>query len=135
MSKLAYVFDAVAHFWSLDTHSPDEIRPSAEVQPLAQPRSSFLLDYLELSKSRIVLMVLITTAAGFFYASPHGSIALLVHALIGTALVAAGTNAISTPRCGARRGARFRPAASRRALRSCFPARSPSSAPPTSPSR
>jgi heme o synthase len=52
-------------------------------------------DYLQLSKSRIVLMVLITTAAGFFYAAPHGSIALLMQTLIGTALVAAGTNALN----------------------------------------
>ena len=52
-------------------------------------------DYLQLSKSRIVLMVLVTTAAGFFYAAPHGSIALLINTLIGTALVAAGTNALN----------------------------------------
>ena len=52
-------------------------------------------DYLQLSKSRIVLMVLITTAAGFFYAAPHASIALLVQTLIGTAFVAAGTNALN----------------------------------------
>ena len=52
-------------------------------------------DYLELSKSRIVMMVLITTAAGFFYAAPHGSLALLVETLAGTALVAAGTNALN----------------------------------------
>jgi protoheme IX farnesyltransferase len=52
-------------------------------------------DYLELSKSRIVLMVLITTAAGFLFApgTVHGM--LLLHALIGTALVAAGTNALN----------------------------------------
>jgi protoheme IX farnesyltransferase len=52
-------------------------------------------DYLELSKSRIVLMVLVTMAAGFFYAAPHGAIALLVSTLAGTALVAAGTNALN----------------------------------------
>lgn len=52
-------------------------------------------DYLELSKSRIVMMVLITTAAGFFYAAPHVSIVLLINTLVGTALVAAGTNALN----------------------------------------
>ncbi len=52
-------------------------------------------DYLELSKSRIVLMVLVTTAAGFFYAAPHAALLLLMHTLIGTALVAAGTNALN----------------------------------------
>jgi protoheme IX farnesyltransferase len=52
-------------------------------------------DYLELSKSRIVLMVLITTAAGYLIAAPHVDPLILLHALIGTALVAAGTNALN----------------------------------------
>jgi protoheme IX farnesyltransferase len=52
-------------------------------------------DYLQLSKHRIVLMVLMTAAAGFFYGAPHGSLVLLAHMLIGTALVAAGTNALN----------------------------------------
>lgn len=53
------------------------------------------LDYLELSKSRIVLMVLMTTAAGYVIgARPFNAITLL-HVLIGTALVAAGTNALN----------------------------------------
>ena len=51
-------------------------------------------DYLELSKSRIVLMVLITTAAGFLFAGSRDFI-LLLNTLIGTALVAAGTNALN----------------------------------------
>ena len=52
-------------------------------------------DYLELSKSRIVLMVLITTAAGYLFAPHRVDPWLLVNALIGTALVAAGTNALN----------------------------------------
>lgn len=52
-------------------------------------------DYLELSKSRIVMMVLITTAAGYLFAAKHVDPLLLLHALIGTALVAAGTNALN----------------------------------------
>src|SRR4051794_337477 len=52
-------------------------------------------DYLELSKSRIVLMVLMTTAAGYLIAAPHVDALVLMHALIGTALVAAGTNALN----------------------------------------
>jgi len=52
-------------------------------------------DYLELSKARIVAMVLITTAAGYFFGAPHIKIFVLIHALIGTALVAAGTNALN----------------------------------------
>jgi protoheme IX farnesyltransferase len=66
---------------------------------LALPRpigiASMTRDYLELSKSRIVMMVLITTAAGYFFATPRVDWALLLNALIGTALVAAGTNALN----------------------------------------
>ena len=52
-------------------------------------------DYLELSKSRIVLMVLLTTAAGFLFAADHIDPLLMMHTLVGTALVAAGTNALN----------------------------------------
>jgi protoheme IX farnesyltransferase len=52
-------------------------------------------NYLELSKARIVLLVLITTASGFLFASEHVSGMLMLHTLLGTALVAAGTNALN----------------------------------------
>jgi len=52
-------------------------------------------DYLELTKFRIVMMFLITTAAGYFFGAKHISIALLINTLAGTALVAAGTNALN----------------------------------------
>jgi protoheme IX farnesyltransferase len=52
-------------------------------------------DYLALSKSRIVMMVLITTAAGFLFAPGSVQPLLLLHTLVGTALVAAGTNALN----------------------------------------
>jgi heme o synthase len=52
-------------------------------------------DYLELSKSRIVFMVVITTVAGFLFAAKTVDPILLLHALVGTALVAAGTNALN----------------------------------------
>lgn len=53
-------------------------------------------DYLELSKARIVLMVLLTTAAGFAVAT-EGSIdwLLFAHTIVGTALIAGGTNALN----------------------------------------
>lgn len=57
--------------------------------------ASVTRDYLELSKSRIVLMVLITTAAGFLFAAEKVDPLLMLHALVGTALVAAGTNALN----------------------------------------
>jgi protoheme IX farnesyltransferase len=51
-------------------------------------------DYLALTKPRVTLMVVITMAFGFYLGS-HGAMdwVLLVHALIGTALVAGGTSA------------------------------------------
>src|SRR2546430_6311334 len=57
--------------------------------------TAMLRDYLELSKARIVLMVLITTAAGYLFAAKHIDAGLLVNTLVGTALVAAGTNALN----------------------------------------
>ena len=50
------------------------------------PRPRVVRDYLELSKSRIVLMVLITTAAGFLFAPGDVSPLLMLHTLVGTAL-------------------------------------------------
>jgi len=52
-------------------------------------------DYLELSKARIVLMVLITTAAGYLIGAPRVDAIALINVLLGTALVAAGTNALN----------------------------------------
>src|ERR1051326_6872374 len=52
-------------------------------------------DYLELSKARIVLMVLITTAAGGPVAAKPIDAIALINTLLGTALVAAGTNALN----------------------------------------
>jgi heme o synthase len=59
------------------------------------PRRRVVSDYLELSKSRIVFMVVLTTAAGFLFAADKVDPLLFLHALIGTALVAAGTNALN----------------------------------------
>jgi protoheme IX farnesyltransferase len=53
-------------------------------------------DLVELTKPRIVLMVMLTVAVGFWMASPAGGQGLLLfHLLFGTALVAAGTNALN----------------------------------------
>ena len=53
-------------------------------------------DLLELVKPRIVLMVMVTVAAGFWMASPSTTGVLAVfHLLLGTAMVAAGTNALN----------------------------------------
>ncbi|HYC59245.1 MAG TPA: heme o synthase [Thermoanaerobaculia bacterium] len=65
-----------------------DARPRATVGTVAR-------DYLQLSKSRIVLMVLITTISGFLFAADVVNGLLLLHTLLGTALVAAGTNALN----------------------------------------
>jgi protoheme IX farnesyltransferase len=53
-------------------------------------------DYLALTKPRIVALVLVTVAAGFYLGAADGvSPWLLWHTLVGTALVAAGTNALN----------------------------------------
>jgi protoheme IX farnesyltransferase len=53
-------------------------------------------DYLDLTKPRVVLMVLITTLVGFYLASPAlMAWGLLVHTLIGVALSSAGTLALN----------------------------------------
>ena len=63
--------------------------------PLPQTRASVVADYLELSKARIVLMVLMTTAAGYAIGAHPFDAVVLIHTLLGTALVAAGTNALN----------------------------------------
>jgi protoheme IX farnesyltransferase len=53
-------------------------------------------DLVAIAKPRIVLMVMLTVAAGFWMASPTGQNSfLLLNLLLGTALVAAGTNALN----------------------------------------
>jgi protoheme IX farnesyltransferase len=52
--------------------------------------------FLELTKPRITGLVLLTTGVGFHVASPVApDLVLLLHALIGTALTAGGTNALN----------------------------------------
>ncbi|HEU4400723.1 MAG TPA: heme o synthase [Candidatus Polarisedimenticolia bacterium] len=55
-----------------------------------------LADYLELTKPRVTSMVLVTTAVGFYLGSGgRVDLALLLNALLGTALVAGGTSALN----------------------------------------
>ncbi|MBI4169172.1 MAG: UbiA family prenyltransferase, partial [Acidobacteria bacterium] len=53
-------------------------------------------DFLELTKPRVTSLVLVTTAVGFYLGS-RGSLdaGLLLHTLLGTLLVAAGTSALN----------------------------------------
>jgi protoheme IX farnesyltransferase len=57
-------------------------------------------DYLELTKPNVTWLILMSTAVGFYLGSPAPSLGglnwiLLVHAVIGTALVASGTGALN----------------------------------------
>ena len=53
-------------------------------------------DFLVLTKPRVVVMVLVTTAVGFYLGSPGGlDVVRLFHALLGTALAAGGTIALN----------------------------------------
>jgi heme o synthase len=64
-----------------------------EAPPLAASR---LADYLELTKPRVQVLVLFTVAAGAYLAArPALNVLLLLHTLIGTALVAAGASALN----------------------------------------
>ena len=55
-----------------------------------------LRDYLELTKPRIVVMVLLTTLAGFYLGAFQGmDLTLLFHTLIGTGLVIGSANALN----------------------------------------
>ncbi|HYB97588.1 MAG TPA: heme o synthase [Candidatus Limnocylindrales bacterium] len=51
--------------------------------------------YLELTKPRITLMVLLTVAVGFFAAHAANAPLMLVHVLIGTALSCSGSGALN----------------------------------------
>ena len=64
------------------------LTPSASLAALSR-------DYLELSKARIVLMVLITTAAGYLVGAPRISPLLLFNTLLGTALVYSAAIAVA----------------------------------------
>ena len=53
-------------------------------------------DFLELTKPRITLMILICTGVGYYFGSANSlHIATLFHALLGTALMASGTAALN----------------------------------------
>lgn len=53
-------------------------------------------DYLELTKPRITLLILICTAVGYWFGCGHSfHLAILAHALIGTAFLASGTAALN----------------------------------------
>jgi heme o synthase len=66
-----------------------------ERHPVAGTRSR-TIDFVTLTKPRLNLLVLVTTLGGLYLASPEGvATSLLVHTLVGTALVAGGAAALN----------------------------------------
>lgn len=71
-------------------------RPRQAVEQSDQKAASPLSNLLELTKPRITLMVVLTTAVGFVMASPSSvGWLLLFHTVLGTALVASGASALN----------------------------------------
>jgi protoheme IX farnesyltransferase len=72
----------------------DAARLDRESRPTT---ASLAADLAELTKARITLMVMVTAAAGFLLGSGGDGVdgALLLHALLGTGLVAAGAGALN----------------------------------------
>src|SRR6516225_7400129 len=69
---------------------------SVETQSLASSRPSFVSDVAQLVKARLTLLVLLTTAVGFYLGaeSPINHMALF-HVVFGTAAAAAGAAALN----------------------------------------
>ena len=73
---------------------------TADLAPLAAGadvrRTGRLLDFLALTKPRLNLLVLLTTLGGLYLAAPEGLPAgLVLHTMLGTALVAGGAAALN----------------------------------------
>ncbi|MEQ1730135.1 MAG: heme o synthase [Vicinamibacterales bacterium] len=74
------------------------MKPVAHVadSAAAARSSSMSADFLALTKPRLNFLVLITTLGGLYLAAPEGvPLAIAIHALLGTALVAGGAAALN----------------------------------------
>ena len=68
--------------------------PTAQV--VSAPAYGVLADYLELTKPSVVWLILMSTGVGFYVASSGPlDLALLLHTLLATALLAGGTGALN----------------------------------------
>jgi heme o synthase len=75
------------------TGAPTADAPHADAPGASAARAA---DWVTLTKPRLNLLVLITTLAGLYLAEPAGvSTSLLVHTLVGSALVAGGAAALN----------------------------------------
>ena len=68
----------------------------ADAQASPAPEIAWIADYAELIKPRVTALILMSTLVGFYLGSPAEiSFSLLLHVLLGTALVAGGTAALN----------------------------------------
>ena len=59
-------------------------------------RFGHIADYIELTKPRVTSLVLVTALVGFYMGSESGLASLaLLHAMLGTAMVAGGASALN----------------------------------------
>jgi protoheme IX farnesyltransferase len=80
----------------MGTHIVDGASIAATGRARGAARSDRVLDFLTLTRPRLNLLVLVTTLAGLYLASPGGvALALAAHTLVGTALVAGGAAALN----------------------------------------
>src|SRR5450631_2793099 len=74
----------------------DAVPITRSLPRLGSPARSRWLDFVELTKPRIGVMVLFTVAIGALLANPASlDLVQLLHALVGTALVASGASALN----------------------------------------
>ena len=72
------------------------MKSHAAAMPAASVQTHRAADFVMLTKPRLNLLVLITTLAGVYLAAPEGvPLPLLMHTLVGTALVAGGAAALN----------------------------------------
>jgi protoheme IX farnesyltransferase len=72
------------------------MKPAADTFPVTVAHGSRVSDFVALTKPRLNLLVIVTAIAGLYLAAPEGVPAsILLHTLIGTALVAGGAAAFN----------------------------------------
>jgi heme o synthase len=72
------------------------VKPAAQVASVPVTAAGGPGDFVELTKPRLNLLVLLTTLGGIYLGSPSGvPFTVLFHALVGTALVAGGAAALN----------------------------------------
>jgi protoheme IX farnesyltransferase len=75
--------------------SPAEAAP-AEATPQARREPGIVADLITLTKPRLNLLVLLTTLGGLYLAAPGGvPVPVILHTLLGSALVAGGASALN----------------------------------------